>query len=227
MSGRADTIGDAEWGIGNKRMARRKTRVAGAGTPPGRVRIVAGKWRGRRLPVADVAGLRPTGERIRETLFNWLAPRIEGARCLDLYAGTGALGFEALSRGAGEVTFIERSSAAVAALRQAAALLGAENARVCASDARTFLRRGGQGTFDVVFLDPPFDGDRLSELCRLLAEGHWLAPGAVVYLEQARDAPGAALPEGWRTIREQRAGNVRFTLVLAAGGAGTGGEDPR
>ncbi|HEX7062901.1 MAG TPA: 16S rRNA (guanine(966)-N(2))-methyltransferase RsmD [Woeseiaceae bacterium] len=208
-------------------MARRKTSVAGAEPPPGRVRIVAGKWRGRRLPVADVAGLRPTGERIRETLFNWLAPRIEGARCLDLYAGTGALGFEALSRGAGQVTFVERSPAAVAALRRAAALLGAEGARIHAGDARELLRRGGQGGLDLVFLDPPFDGDRLSELCRLLAEGQWLAPAAAVYLEQARDAPEAALPEGWRTIREQRAGNVRFTLVLAAGGAGTSAEDPR
>jgi 16S rRNA (guanine966-N2)-methyltransferase len=207
-------------------MARRKTSVAGA-EPPGRVRIVAGKWRGRRLPVADVAGLRPTGERIRETLFNWLAPRIEGARCLDLYAGTGALGFEALSRGAGEVTFVERSPAAVAALRRAAALLGAAGARIHAGDAPAFLRRGGSGGLDLVFLDPPFDGDRLSELCRLLAERHWLAPGAAVYLEQSRDAPEPALPEGWRTTREQRAGNVRFTLVLVADGAGTPGEDPR
>jgi 16S rRNA (guanine966-N2)-methyltransferase len=184
------------------------------------VRIVAGKWRGRRLPVAEVPGLRPTPDRVRETLFNWLAPRVEGARGLDLYAGTGALGFEALSRGAAEVTFVESSPVAVRALEQAAAALGARGARIHAGDAVGFLERGGRGDRDLVFLDPPFGEERLADLCRLLAEGHWLAPGAAVYLEQDRSREPPALPAGWRAVREKVAGNVRYSLVVAAGNGG-------
>ncbi len=210
-------------------MGRRKAPVPDT-SPPGRVRIVAGKWRGRRLPVPDVPGLRPTPDRIRETLFNWLAPRLEGARCLDLFAGTGVLGFEALSRGAREVLFVERSPVAVRALERAAAALGATGARIHAGDARELLQGGGSGTYDVAFLDPPFDptgGDRLTELCRLLAEGRWLAPGAVVYLERGGGEPEPSLPEGWQTMREKRAGNVRYSLVLAGGGAGQAREEQR
>lgn len=181
-------------------MARSKTPVpAAARTPPGRVRIVAGKWRGRRLPVAAVPGLRPTSERIRETLFNWLAPRIEGARCLDLYAGTGALGFEALSRGAAEVLFVEQSETAARYLADSARLLGADNAPIHAGDAVRLLQKGETRQRDIVFLDPPFGDDRLAELCRLLVARPWLAPGAAVYLEQDRKAGALTLPDGWRT----------------------------
>jgi 16S rRNA (guanine966-N2)-methyltransferase len=202
-------------------MARRKIPVPEIETaPPGRVRIVAGKWRGRRLPVADVKGLRPTPERVRETLFNWLAPRIDGARCLDLYAGTGALGLEALSRGAAQVVFVERSAVAARALERAIALLGAPGARVHAGDAVEFLTESERRPADVVFLDPPFDEDRLGELCRLLDDGRWLAPGAAVYLEQDRARPPPPLPESWRPIREKTAGNVRYSLVVTGGGSG-------
>jgi 16S rRNA (guanine966-N2)-methyltransferase len=202
-------------------MARRNTLGSGAGkSPPGRVRIVAGKWRGRRLPVAQVPGLRPTSERVRETLFNWLAPRIAGARCLDLYAGTGALGFEALSREALEVLFVENSRVAARTIRGIARELGAVNARVHAGDAVDFLKKADVRQRDIVFLDPPFDDDRLAELCRLLAARPWLAPGAAVYLEQDRASAPLSLPEGWRTEREKCAGNVRFCLVTASGGAG-------
>ncbi len=112
------------------------------GSPSGRLRIVAGKWRSRLLPVADVAGLRPTSERLRETLFNWLAPTIAGARCLDLYAGTGALGFEALSRGAGSVEFVENSKLAVQTLRASISALGAMNAVVHEADTTAFYSPG-------------------------------------------------------------------------------------
>lgn len=201
-------------------MARRKTPAPRAErAAPGRLRIVAGKWRGRRLPVADVPGLRPTSDRIRETLFNWLAPRIEGARCLDLYAGTGALGFEALSRGASGVTFVERSPRAARAIQGAAAALGAAEARVHTGDAVRFLQEGGRESFDIVFLDPPFEEDRVGELCRLLDAGHWLVPGAAAYLEQDRTRPAVVLPEGWVTLREKTAGNVRCFLVRAGSGA--------
>ncbi len=200
-------------------MARSKTPVSGRGsaarTPPGRVRIVAGKWRGRRLPVPAAPGLRPTPERIRETLFNWLAPRIEGARCLDLYAGTGALGFEALSRGAAEVLFVEQSDEAVRALRDSARLLAAADAEIHVGDAVRFLEKAEVRQWDIVFLDPPFGDVRLVELCRLIEARPWLAPGAAVYLEQDRKAGPLELPDGWRIAREKCAGNVRYTLVAA------------
>lgn len=183
--------------------------------PPGRVRIVAGKWRGRRLPVPALPGLRPTSERIRETLFNWLAPRIEGARCLDLYAGTGALGFEALSRGAAEVLFVDTSETAVRALADSARLLAAAGAAIHAGDAVQFLQKAEARQRDIVFLDPPFGDARLEELCRLLVARPWLAPGAAVYLEQDRKAGALDFPDGWRTAREKCAGNVRYMLVSA------------
>lgn len=183
--------------------------------PPGRVRIVAGKWRGRRLPVPAAPGLRPTSERIRETLFNWLAPRVEGARCLDLYAGTGALGFEALSRGAAEVLFVEKSEDAARALADSARLLDAANAAIHVGDALRFLEKAEVRQQDILFLDPPFGDARLAELCRLVNARPWLAPGAAVYLEQDRKAGPLDLPDGWRVAREKCAGNVRYTLVTA------------
>ncbi len=187
----------------------------GSRTRPGRVRIVAGKWRGRRLPVPAAPGLRPTSERIRETLFNWLAPRIEGARCLDLYAGTGALGFEALSRGAAEMLFVEKSPSAARALADTIRLLDATGAAVHVGDALRFLEKAEVRQRDIVFLDPPFGDARLAELCRLLKTRPWLAPGAAVYLEQDRKSDLPELPEGWSIVREKCAGSVRYTLVAA------------
>ena len=184
------------------------------GSPPGRLRIVAGKWRSRLLPVADVDGLRPTSERVRETLFNWLAPVIDGARCLDLFAGTGALGFEALSRGAGCVDFVETAATAAAQLRENIKLLDAAGADVRQLDAFEFIRqRDAQPTYDVVFLDPPFADARYEELCRLLEERGLLAPGALVYIEQDRSQSLPNLPAGWRVRKEKTAGNVRYSLI--------------
>ena len=192
---------------------KRKTR----GSPSGRLRIVAGKWRSRLLPVADVEGLRPTSERVRETLFNWLTPFIEGANCLDLFAGTGALGYEALSRGARSADLVENAPAAVAVLRENIHLLGASEIGVHQMDAFEFLRsRGIRKEFDIVFLDPPFVDDRYEELCRLLAERSWLSRGAHVYLEQDRNQPVPELPQGWQLQREKTAGNVRYSLISVA-----------
>ena len=130
-------------------MGRRKSQQRNdSGSPSGRLRIVAGKWRSRLLPVADEPGLRPTSERIRETLFNWLASTIEGSRCLDLFAGSGALGLEALSRGAGEVVFVENSARAAAALKEAVNMLEASGARICKADAIKYLKSEPE----------PFDG---------------------------------------------------------------------
>lgn len=193
----------------------KRARDGNAKTPPGRLRIVAGNWRSRLLEIADVPGLRPTSERIRETLFNWLAPSIEGSRCLDLFAGTGALGLEALSRGAREAVFVEKSSKAAALLKRNAALLGAEHAEVITGDAETYLR-DATGHFDLVFLDPPFADNRLGPICEQLSASGLLAPGAKVYLEQDRAAPEPGLPANWTVIKNKTAGNVRYQLVATA-----------
>jgi len=179
----------------------------------GRLRIVAGNWRSRLLQIADVPGLRPTSERIRETLFNWLATRIHGARCLDLCAGTGALGVEALSRGAAEVVFVERSAVAFKTLKYNIASLGATNAELFNLDARSYLGGSGVRSFDIVFLDPPFKADLHDELCRLLTEQNWLARDARIYIEMGRDQPELRVPEGWQVLKNKTAGKVRYLLA--------------
>jgi 16S rRNA (guanine966-N2)-methyltransferase len=187
--------------------------------PPGRVRIVAGKWRGRFLPVAEVEELRPTSERVRETLFNWLAPLIEGAHCLDLFAGTGVLGLEALSRGAAEAVLVERSREAADVLRQSVAKLGATSAIVIVDDACRFLRTADPAPMNIVFMDPPFAGAPALEAIALLAQRRWLAPGGCVYIEQDARSPAPDLPDGWTVRREKKAGNVRYLLADTEGAA--------
>lgn len=177
------------------------------------MRIVAGKWRGRFLPVDDAPGLRPTSERIRETLFNWLAPVIEGAHCLDLFAGTGVLGLEALSRGAASATFIERSPKVAATLTHSIAALGAVDAVLEVDDAFAWLGQAEPRRYDLVFLDPPYALESLADLCRLLHEKQWLAAGASIYMERDRNVSRPALPDGFSVIREKTAGNVRYSLA--------------
>ena len=183
---------------------------------PGRLRIVAGNWRSRLLDIAEVEGLRPTSERIRETLFNWLAPGIHGKRCLDLFAGTGALGLEALSRGAGEVVFVERAARATSTLERNIETLGAKGATVLQQDAEDFLDASSGDPFDIVFLDPPFAEDVLSDLCGKIEERGFLAGGGLVYLEQDRAREIAVLPDNWRVLKNKTAGNVRYMLVQRA-----------
>ncbi len=184
-------------------------------TLPGRLRIVAGKWRSRLLQIIDDPELRPTSERIRETLFNWLSPMTEGAQCLDLFAGTGALGIEALSRGASHVVFIEKSATVADAIRKNLSALEATNAEVCQRDAIEYLKSADPKPFDIVFLDPPFDTDMLSDSCSLLREKGWLMANAIVYLEQSRDTEKLALPDGWVVTQEKVAGKVSYSLVTA------------
>jgi 16S rRNA (guanine966-N2)-methyltransferase len=193
-------------------MARRRA-TGNRKTPPGRLRIVAGNWRSRLLDIADVPSLRPTSERIRETLFNWLAPRIEGARCLDLFAGTGALGLEALSRGAATTIFVEKSGLAAGVLKSNIEKLGAEGATICEADAIQYLRQIPVKSFDIVFLDPPFAADMLEDLCRLIDERQVLADGARVYLEHSAATIEPELPAGWEVLRSEVAGRVRYSLV--------------
>jgi 16S rRNA (guanine966-N2)-methyltransferase len=178
--------------------------------PSGKLRIVAGSLRGSRLAVPDVPGLRPTPDRVRETLFNWLMPVIEGARCLDLYAGTGALGIEALSRGAGECTLVERDRALARLLRENVARLGLDNAHVVEGDALMTLGGAAQA-FDIVFLDPPFTENLWQESAQKLESAGSLRNGGWIYVESPADAD-LVLPEAWSLHREGRAGAVRYAL---------------
>lgn len=186
----------------------------GRKTGPGRVRIIGGSLRNSRLDVPDLPGLRPTPERVRETLFNWLAPVIDGARCLDLCAGTGALGIEALSRGAAGVQFVERDARAAQALRANLARLKADAGQVVVLDAGLFLRGMAQ-PYDLVFLDPPFVLELWPALARQLEQGGWLAAQGWVYVESPRGLV-PALPPNWQLHREGQAGEVRFALYRRA-----------
>jgi len=177
------------------------------------VRIIAGRWRGRRLDVADAAGLRPTPDRVRETVFNWLQPVLDGARCLDLFAGSGVLGFEAASRGAAAVVMLERDARVRAALHEAQAVLGADTVDIIGADATAWL--SGEGSaFDVVFLDPPYDQDLLQPCCELLETGGWLAPVARIYIEQGARQQAVSLPGNWKMERNKRAGDVSYALAV-------------
>jgi 16S rRNA (guanine966-N2)-methyltransferase len=177
------------------------------GKPAGRVRIVGGRWRSRLIDVPARPDLRPTPDRVRETLFNWLGQRLDGCACLDLYAGSGALGFEAASRGAARVVMVETDRAALAALRRSRELLGASEVEIVAGDALEFLARAGE-RFDVVFLDPPFRQNALPALLAKLPPR--LQPGARVYLEAAQ-AVDPAPP--WRELKRARAGQVSSQLL--------------
>jgi 16S rRNA (guanine966-N2)-methyltransferase len=185
------------------------------GGAPGKLRIVAGNWRGRRLPVIDADGLRPTPERVRETLFNWLMLWLPGKRCLDLFAGTGALGLEALSREARSCIFVEKNADVAAVLRKNLELLEAEGARVEVAAASDALRRIDPHSIDLVFLDPPFDTARYADLCHEVADSGILAADAKVYVEAPREAPGFPLPAGWEWTRSGAAGMVRYGLATA------------
>lgn len=174
------------------------------------LRIIAGRWRGRRFPVAEAPGLRPTGDRIRETLFNWLTPVIPGARCLDLFAGSGALGLEALSRGAATCDFVERDGKVAAALQGVLRTLQADGAEVHRGDADHFLE-APRGPYDLVFLDPPFADARLAESCAALQQSGCLAGEARIYLEYPlREEP--QVPGDWQCLRRKKAGNVAYAL---------------
>ncbi len=182
---------------------------------PGQLRIVAGNWRSRLLQIADVPGLRPTSARIRETLFNWLTPDIHGATCLDLCAGTGALGLEALSRGAARAVFVEQSSLAANVLRDNVQTLNATTAEVLNVDARLFLEQADHEQFDLVFLDPPFAADMHGDLCRLLTEQGWLTEQAKIYVEMDKAQSESSLPDSWQILKNKTAGNVRYLLATA------------
>jgi 16S rRNA (guanine966-N2)-methyltransferase len=176
------------------------------------VRIIGGDWRGRKLefPVS-VQQLRPTPGRIRETLFNWLSYSVAGARCLDLYAGSGALGAEALSRGAAEVTFVESDHKSARLLEKNLQRLGSDS-KVFNMDARRFVRQVDE-QWDIVFLDPPYRHGMLLQILRLLHEHERLAEKALIYIEAERELGEIKLPSGWRYIKNKKAGQIEYFLV--------------
>ena len=177
-----------------------------------RVRIIAGRWRGRKLAFPDRPGLRPTPDRVRETLFNWLQPVVAGARCLDLFAGSGALGWEALSRGAAEVVMVESDGRVVRSLQESARLLEAEGVTFRQGSALDYL--GGSGEpFDIVFLDPPFRQGLLADTIHRLESGGWLAPRAWIYMESETTLQELPLPAGWKMSRSKSAGQVSYNLA--------------
>lgn len=206
--------------------------MAGRAGGAQQLRIIGGAWRGRRWRFPNNPAIRPTPDRVRETLFNWLGQRLHGAHCLDLFAGSGALGLEALSRGAQTVVFVERDADTVAALR---ALLGqwplpqvpvdrapgddrgtAPRAQVVCADVLRWIeapRPAVLPPFDVVFLDPPFAADVRARCCVALERHGWLADTARVYLEGAARAPLPPLPPGWRWLRSRTAGEVGYHLA--------------
>ncbi len=179
------------------------------------VRIIAGKWRGRRLALPDAVGLRPTGDRIRETLFNWLQPMLPGARCLDLFAGSGALGLEAVSRGAASVVLVEQNPSVCRQLRETLASLQVTDDVTLIEDEAAVYLAGPPRLFDLVFLDPPFTEDCLASVSGVLHTRGWLAPHARIYVECRADAPDELPP--WTRLKEKVHGGVRFALYESRG----------
>jgi 16S rRNA (guanine966-N2)-methyltransferase len=176
------------------------------------LRVIGGAWRGRKVRFPPVDAIRPTPDRVRETVFNWLQQDIAGARCLDLYAGSGALGLEALSRGAAQVVFVDVEPVVTRHLSQTLEELGCERGRVVCSDAARFLA-GAPEPFDIVFLDPPYADRALAGACRLMDERGWLRRGGLAYLEDPASSGTPGLPTGWTLLRSKRAGEVGYHLA--------------
>lgn len=182
----------------------------------GRCRIIGGKWRGRIIKFDPADGLRPTTDRIRETVFNWLQPYIFQCRCLDVFAGSGALGFEALSRGAKHAVFIEQNKKTVKRLEDNIRTLAIENVSVYHQDALGWLQttevvKSEGDKFDLVFLDPPYNSDLLAKSCKLLDTSGCLAEDAIIYVEYNRNTV-IEFPENWVALKEKRAGQVAYRL---------------
>jgi len=175
-------------------------------------RIIGGKWRGQKIKFDDAQGLRPTTDRIRETVFNWLQPYIHQSHCLDVFAGSGVLGFEALSRGAQEVVFIEQNIKTVKRLKENISTLNADSASIFHQDALAWLQSTQRSQkFDLVFLDPPFHSELLAQSCALLNSSGCLAEDAIIYVEHNIDE-NITLPENWFCLKQKKAGQVAYKL---------------
>lgn len=180
---------------------------------PGEVRIIGGEWRGRKLRVPDLPGLRPTPDRVRETVFNWLAPVIQGAHCLDPFAGSGAFGFEALSRGAAHVVMVDHAIQVTQLLQEELKQFKALHAEVYRADFPLQFKPPIH-PFDIVFLDPPYDSKLLFACCFFLEERRLLSNTAYIYLESRHVINESDLPSGWKILKSKKAGQVMYHLAL-------------
>lgn len=178
----------------------------------GLVRIIAGEWRGRKLKVPEVPGLRPTPDRVRETVFNWLSQKVAGARCLDLFAGSGAFGFECLSRGASYVEMVDQSAKVVALLQEELILFKSDKASIYQAVVPNGLKPVNQ-PFDLVFLDPPYQAHLLLPTCEYLESHGYLSQSATIYLEANVEMKEAQLPSNWRMVKALKAGQVYYHLA--------------
>lgn len=184
--------------------------------PMGVIRIIGGKWRGKKLPVLDAAGLRPTTDRNKETLFNWLMTDISGSYCLDCFAGSGSLGFEACSRGAAGVTLLEKTATTARQLQKNAASLSQAPLAIHQTDTLVWLNRPAERQFNIVFIDPPFYAGLIAPVVQLLEQHHWLAEQALIYIEVEKDNSQfmQAVPANWRSYRQKQAGQVTYYLFV-------------
>lgn len=181
---------------------------------PQRLRIIGGHYRGRKFQIPSVPGLRPTPDRVRETLFNWLASVVEGARCLEPFAGSGFLGFEALSRGAAEILFVEKELISIREIQKHLSQLQASAVtRVIHSTAEEYLTQTPATPFDIAFLDPPFRHNLIHPVSHILENYGWLAPEAYIYIEAEDDAIIDQLPPTWQVIKAKQAGQVYYFLT--------------
>lgn len=180
----------------------------------GEVRIIAGLWRGRKLPVLNAEGLRPTTDRVKETLFNWLMMDVANARCLDCFSGSGALGIEALSRQAQAVVFLEKFATATQQLKKNLASLKTDKGTVINTDTLAYLaQKNNDNPFDIIFIDPPFHHQFVPQILPLLQQNNWLAENALIYVETEKNHPPLPLAENWQIIKEKSAGMVTSRLI--------------
>lgn len=180
----------------------------------GEVRVIAGLWRGRKLPVLNAEGLRPTTDRVKETLFNWLMMDVANARCLDCFSGSGALGIEALSRQAQAVVFLEKFATATQQLKKNLASLKTDKGTVINTDTLAYLaQKNNDNPFDIIFIDPPFHHQFVPQILPLLQQNNWLAENALIYVETEKNHPPLPLAENWQIIKEKSAGMVTSRLI--------------
>lgn len=182
----------------------------------GELRIIGGDWRSRKLRFPDAGDVRPTPARTRETLFNWLSFHLAGRDCLDLFAGSGALGLEALSRGAARATLVDHTPALARALRENLRLLKSDRGDVVCTGVESYLAQRSRPPFDVVFMDPPFRQGWLERLFPLLDQQAWVTPGGWVYVEHESEIPTPAVPASWHLHRQKSAGQVSYCLFRVA-----------
>ena len=182
------------------------------------LRIIGGKWRSRRINFVSIKGLRPTTDATRETIFNWLAPVINGANCLDLFAGSGALGFEALSRGAKHVVMVDASTQVIAMLKKNAHLLNTEDVDFYCAKIPQNLSKIPVQSFDIVFLDPPFHFDLIKPTCKKLMNSSYLTQNAIIYIEAEKELDiKSVIPESWQILRQKSVGQVGSYLLTVSG----------